>query len=154
MMFTIIKAKPDVKQLEDMIIVLESYMKDPMGAASSYTGIMKERLIRDLLQCSNLALFLGYSGSNIAGTAVCFIVYSTFLAKPALNIHDLAVLPDFRKKGLGRQLLQTVETFSLSENMGRITLEVRRDNTYARNLYQQMGYQAGNPPLDFWVKPL
>jgi ribosomal protein S18 acetylase RimI-like enzyme len=152
--FRIIKAQPDQQQLEDMILVLESYMKDPMGASASYSKEMKKRIKRDLASMEHLILFLGYCGPRVAGAAVCFSIYSTFLATPAINIHDLAVLPEFRGHGLGRFLLGAVETYALEYRMGRITLEVRRDNHIARNLYKSCGFSEGSHPQDFWKKML
>ena len=46
---------------------------------------------------------------NPVGAAVCFIGFSTFAAKPLINIHDFVVLPAARGKGVGRRLLEAVE---------------------------------------------
>ena len=39
------------------------------------------------------------------GYAFIFETYSTFLAKPTLYLEDLFVLPDYRKRGVGKALL-------------------------------------------------
>jgi ribosomal protein S18 acetylase RimI-like enzyme len=154
MEFKIIQATPDHQQLEDLILVLESYMEDPMGVSASFSREMRKRLKQDLSCMEHLVLFLGYCGPHIAGAVVCFTIYSTFLAAPAINIHDLAVIPRFRGKGLGRLLLGAVEKYARAHQMGRITLEVRCDNIIAQKLYQSCGFHEGDHSMYFWKKVL
>jgi GNAT superfamily N-acetyltransferase len=54
-------------------------------------------------------VILAFYDEEPAGIAVCFEALSTFEARPVLNIHDLAVYPTLRGKGVGRALLGAVE---------------------------------------------
>src|SRR5688572_14329373 len=74
------------------------------------------------------------------GVAVCFFGFSTFNARPLLNIHDLAVLPQYRGLGAGRALLQAAEEHARREGCCKLTLEVQEDNTRARALYRRFGF--------------
>jgi len=74
------------------------------------------------------------------GVAVCFIGYSTFAARPLLNLHDLAVVPNARGAGVGRALLAAVEAQARARGCVKLTLEVREDNARARRLYQHVGF--------------
>jgi len=53
------------------------------------------------------------------------------------EILNLAVSPEFRRKGLGRALLSTL----IAGYRGSIFLEVRESNLAARNLYKSMEFQ-------------
>lgn len=153
MSYEIIMAS-EKKHYKDLITVLESYSSDPMGLSGGLPEAIAKNILHDLPQMPQCLVFLGYDQKQIAGGAVCFEVYSTFLGKKALNIHDLAVLPAYRGQGLGRKLLKTIEAYSCQKKMGRLTLEVRHDNEIAKGLYSALGYSSGKAPMEFWVKKL
>jgi ribosomal protein S18 acetylase RimI-like enzyme len=76
----------------------------------------------------------------VVAVAVCFVGFSTFVARPLINIHDLAVLPEYRGQGIGRLLLQQVEAKGHELGCCKLTLEVREDNHRAQRLYQRFGF--------------
>lgn len=102
---------------------------------------------------SRLVLLARVDGQP-AGLAVAFRVFSTFKAAPVLNLHDLAVHPDFRGTGIGRELLKEIEVHARRMGCCRVSLEVRRDNLTAQKLYQSTGFSVGDPPQEFWTKSL
>ena len=57
------------------------------------------------------------------------------------HIVTLAVHPDYRRRGLGRQLLQALLQKARERNILIITLEVRVSNTPAQNLYTAYGFR-------------
>ena len=62
-----------------------------------------------------------------------------------LHINNLAVLPDFRHRGVGAELLAFVLNEGARLGALRATLEVRRSNTPALMLYERYGFTvAGN----------
>jgi ribosomal protein S18 acetylase RimI-like enzyme len=88
------------------------------------------------------------------GLAVCFLGYSTFAARPLVNIHDLIVHPNFRRRGVAAQLLAAVETRARELGCCKVTLEVRVDNAAARSLYATRGFSSGGSPYELWFQPL
>ncbi len=58
------------------------------------------------------------------------------------RIYSLAVHPDARGKGYGRQLMQTLESSSVAHNTLFIRLEVADDNKSALALYESLGYES------------
>jgi ribosomal protein S18 acetylase RimI-like enzyme len=85
-------------------------------------------------------IFLAYAESRPVGIAVCFRGFSTFAAKQLINIHDLAVLPEFRGQGVGRKLLAAVEQKARELDCCKLTLEVQEHNQHARGLYESFGF--------------
>lgn len=75
----------------------------------------------------------------IAGLALYFTNYSTFLTQPGLYIEDLFVLPQFRRRGLGTALLSAVARQAIDRNFGRVEWGVRTWNHDARRLYERLG---------------
>lgn len=64
------------------------------------------------------------------------------------SITNIAVLPEYRRKGVATKLLKELHTFARAHNIRQITLEVRASNQGAISLYGDMGYRiAGVRPL-------
>ncbi|NJL20757.1 MAG: GNAT family N-acetyltransferase [Leptolyngbyaceae cyanobacterium SM1_3_5] len=84
---------------------------------------------------------------EIAGLALYFTSYSTFLTQPGLHIEDLFVWPQFRGRGLGTALIAAVVTAAIAKrsrngidrNFGRVEWGVRTWNHDARRLYERIG---------------
>ena len=75
-----------------------------------------------------------------AGVATCFHGFGTFQAAPLLNVHDLAVLPAHRRRGLGRALLSACVALARDEGCGKVTLEALAENAAANTLYDSLGF--------------
>ncbi len=81
------------------------------------------------------------------GFAVFFQNYSTFLGRQGLYLEDLFVLPQWRKRGFGRQLLARVATIAVERGCGRMEWSVLDWNQPAMRLYRSLGAQA----MDQWT---
>jgi len=73
---------------------------------------------------------------NVAGFAI--MRYGDDVA----HLDLLAVAPQYRRAGVGRQLLEWLEKCAVVAGVFSITLEVRAANEGARAFYQRMGYRA------------
>lgn len=104
---------------------------------------VRAALIPGLRKHPGTKILLAYDGAQPVGLAVCFAGFSTFRARPLLNIHDLIVHPRARGRGVGRRLLEEVEATARDMGCCRITLEVHADNAAARGLYLDFGFDAG-----------
>ncbi|MHA2171268.1 MAG: GNAT family N-acetyltransferase [Candidatus Kariarchaeaceae archaeon] len=57
------------------------------------------------------------------------------------HIISVAVLPEYRRRGIGTQLIDEVlETLKTLNNITKVTLEVRETNTSAINLYKELNF--------------
>ncbi len=66
------------------------------------------------------------------------------------RLYSLALDPDSRGKGIGRELMQAAEQTALSHDCIILRLEVRADNTSAIRLYQQQGYRQFDKTPDYY----
>lgn len=66
------------------------------------------------------------------------------------RLHNIAVHPDFRGRGVGRGLIEAVESLCRQRDFQRILLEVRKDNEVARRLYLGLGFEAAGTRKDFY----
>ncbi|MDR9899679.1 GNAT family N-acetyltransferase [Aetokthonos hydrillicola Thurmond2011] len=58
------------------------------------------------------------------------------------HIFLLYVVPEYRRQGIGKALMQYVENWAKSRGDRQIGLQVFVSNTNALNLYNQLGYQT------------
>jgi GNAT superfamily N-acetyltransferase len=84
---------------------------------------------------------------EVAGFALYFHNYSTFLAKPGLYLEDLFVRPKFRGQGTGEALLRHLARLAIDRGCGRLEWSVLDWNQRAIDFYKALGAK----PLDDWT---
>jgi len=82
-----------------------------------------------------------------AGYAIYFSTFSSFTGRAGLWLDDLYVLPQFRKRGLGRQLIEAVARLAAERGCGRFEWIALDWNERALEFYRSLGAQT----LDYWV---
>jgi GNAT superfamily N-acetyltransferase len=122
-----------------IVDLLDAYSRDPMGDEQPLPEDVKQRLIPGLREHPTTIVFLAYDGDKPVGIAVCFKGFSSFKAKPLINIHDLAVLPEWRAQGVGRKLLDAVAAHGRQLGCCKLTLETQERNP-AQKLYKSVGF--------------
>jgi ribosomal protein S18 acetylase RimI-like enzyme len=123
------------------LAVLDSYATDEMGGGAPLEPEVRRRLVPALREQTNALVLLAFADGVSVGVATCFFGFSTFAARSLLNVHDLAVLPAFRGRGIGRALLSAAEQRARARDCAKLTLEVREDNARARGLYHERGFR-------------
>ena len=69
------------------------------------------------------------------------------------QILNIAVLPQYRKMGVGSALLEKIIEFSRGNGITFLTLEVRESNTAARALYEKFGFYQVGIRRDYYTAP-
>ena len=124
----------------DVVAMIDAYARDPMGNDGPLPDDVYDRLIDGLRGHPTTLIYLAYAGDEAVGIATCFVGFSTFYARPLVNIHDLGVVPSFRGRGIGRALLAAVEAKARELGCCKVTLEVLSDNVRARAIYERAGF--------------
>jgi GNAT superfamily N-acetyltransferase len=142
-----------------VVELINAYSMDAMGNGEPLSDEVRRRLIPGLQKHPTTIIFLAREADDTVGIAVCFLGFSTFAARPLINIHDLAVLPSHRGKGIGRQLLKAVEQKARDMDCCKMTLEVQEGNYRAMHLYKTVGffqasYRKENGGVLFFSKQL
>ncbi len=83
----------------------------------------------------------------VAGFALFFHNFSTFLGRPGIYLEDLFVRPDARGRGLGKTLLVELGRLARDRGCGRIEWAVLDWNEPSIAFYQSLGAR----PKDEWV---
>lgn len=123
-----------------VLAMLDAYASDLMGGGKGISQYVRAHLIDELRKRPAVHVFLAFDGEQPAGFANCIEGFSSFACKPLLNIHDFAVAPAYRGRGIARQLMQAVEMCARELGCCKITLEVLEGNTVAHALYLSSGF--------------
>lgn len=141
-----------------IVRLIDAYARDPRGGGVPLPAAVRARLVAGLAAHPTALVWLAFEADTAIGVCVGFLGYSTFQAMPLLNIHDLAVLPQYRGRGVGRALLAAAERLANSAGCCKLTLEVLEDNLPARHLYEDCGFRdvryGDSGPTRFLGKPL
>ena len=103
---------------------------------TAYAYPWSERFFRQEMQVGCARSLLAEIDGRIAG----YILF--WLLPGEIDIHNIAVHGDFRRRGLGRSLLGNVINEARSRALSRVTLEVRKSNTVAQKLYESLGFSV------------
>lgn len=128
--------------------LINAYSCDPMGDGKPLSEDARARLIAGLQEHPTTLIILAFKSSEPIGVAVCFRGFSTFAARPLLNIHDLNVLPAFRGIGIGRGLIAAVEAKARELGCCKLSLEVQEKNHRARRTYAASGFTQAQYELE------
>lgn len=83
----------------------------------------------------------------VAGFALWFLNYSTWLGRHGIWLEDLYVTPRLRGTGLGRALLAELARICVRNGYGRLDWWVLDWNSAARSFYESLGAAA----MDDWT---
>lgn len=69
------------------------------------------------------------------------------------EILNLAVAPGWRRRGIGRRLMETALEGAVSAGARQVFLEVRESNAGARTFYSQLGFAEGGRRRNYYREP-
>jgi ribosomal protein S18 acetylase RimI-like enzyme len=149
----------DSKDAKDVLNLLNHYATDIMGGAKELSEYTQSHLIAALEQRKDAIILLAFDNATAVGLVIAFEGFSTFYAKPLINIHDIVVLIDYRGKGIAKLLLEEIERIAKERDCCKLTLEVLEGNKRAQSIYKTFGFNGYE--LDektgkalFWEKKL
>ena len=81
---------------------------------------------------------------NLVGYIISKITY------PETHILNLTVKKNFRKKGIGKSLIELIISDARLRNSENIILEVRANNTDAQSLYKKLNFEVIGTRKDYY----
>lgn len=122
------------------IDLLDHYARDPMGGGGGLGDEARQHLTERLAARGDCVSLLAFVDGQAVGLLNAFEGFSTFAARPLLNIHDIVVHAGWRGRGLSRALLAAAEDLARQRNCCKLTLEVLSGNAVARKAYAACGF--------------
>src|SRR5436309_15688610 len=136
----IIERLTSPSQLDDVLAIEEASFTNPWT---------REMYMAEL---ENAGVSYCYLARNADGQVVGFCSFWRVLDE--LHINNLAVLPEFRRRGIATELLTYVLNHGQALGARRATLEVRRSNDPARLLYERFGFSVAGLRRAYYTKPV
>ena len=133
----------DVPALLGLIRELATYERAPAEVVAT------EELLHSALFGPQPVAYahVAVDSDEVAGFALWFISFSTWLARPGIYLEDLFVTPSARRRGHGRALLQELGRIAVEREYGRLEWAVLDWNVDAQAFYRSLGAQ----PMDEWT---
>lgn len=130
LILSLIKALADYEKLSHAVVATESILRESLFGPRPAAEVA-----------------IAYVGSEPTGLVVWFHNYSTFLGRPGLYLEDLFVLPEWRGRGIGRELLAFLARVAIERNCGRMEWAVLDWNESAIGFYRKIGARS----MDDWT---
>lgn len=124
-----------------VVELLDHYARDPMGGGQPLSRYAREHLVEALRGRPEYVGLLALERGLPMGLANCFEGFSTFSARPLLNVHDLVVREGARGRGLAQALLGAAESEARARGCVKLTLEVLSENRRALAAYRRFGFR-------------
>lgn len=135
----------DPRQVTAFRALLDHYARDPMGGGAGLSDFATAHLVERLGHHPGFVGFLAWETEGEEARAVglinCFEGFSTFAARPLLNIHDIVVRAERRAAGVGQALLRAAEDAARARGCCKLTLEVLSNNHRALASYARFGFR-------------
>ena len=116
-----------VDDLPDLLAIESASFAQPWTTVSFLSELRKVPPSLYVLRRETSACILGY---------ICF-----WLVADEIQMLNLAVHPDYRRQGLGRQLMTLLFAQAEEKSVSKVLLEVRPSNQIAIALYHSLGFK-------------
>jgi GNAT superfamily N-acetyltransferase len=125
----------DVPTIRQLIRELAEYER------LTHEAVVTESALRETLfaprPCAEV--LIAEARGEVAGFALFFHNYSTFVGKPGLYVEDVFVRPQFRGRGLGTALFRRMARIAVDRGCARMEWAVLDWNEPALNFYRKIG---------------
>ena len=128
--------------------------------------LLKKDDLKEIAEIERLCFFEPWSesslelllrDSNFGVAAVCGGRVAGYVgvisAIPEGEITNVAVHPDFRRKGIGFEILEFLKKEASNRGIDSLYLEVRRSNEAAQGLYNKVGFCVIGERKGFYKNP-
>jgi GNAT superfamily N-acetyltransferase len=131
----------DASEASQLVGLLNHYACDPMGGGQALPQSVQDSLVDELRKRPSFKSAIAWVDEEAAALVNFAEGFSTFAAKPLINVHDLVVHADFRGQGLSHKLLEFVRQEAAKVGCCKLTLEVLSENEIARSSYRKFGFK-------------
>ena len=111
----------------------------------------EELLVQQLFEDKRAEVIFALKDGKEIGFALFFYNFSTFLGKSGIHLEDIYVLPEYRGKGYGRQIMKKLAQIAIERNSGRLEWKCLDWNQPSIDFYLVLGAEPVRDWTDFRV---
>ncbi|MGD8858308.1 MAG: GNAT family N-acetyltransferase [Chloroflexota bacterium] len=108
--------------------------------------VMRRQWIHDVLAAPEKILLLALVDGAVVGLVLLIdsVSLDDVIYRPRryLEVDELAILPEYRSRGIGRRLMEEAERFAAARGIPTVELHVWEVNEQARAFYDRLGYRT------------
>lgn len=127
----------DVPSLIGLLKILFSLERDFTVDESK----QRDGLLMMLEDSTNRCIIVAEVNKNVVGMCTAQILVSTAEGGPVALIEDVVVDKEYRKMGIGKELLLAIESWAVGQGAKRLQLLADRNNTPALEFYNKMSWK-------------
>jgi len=133
----------DVPVILQLVRALAEYERAPDAVVATEQDFLRH----GFGPAPRFSVLLAEQDGEVAGFALWFFTFSTWLGRPGLFLEDLFVRPQLRGRGIGKALMLELARTAVREGCGRFEWNVLDWNQPSIDFYRSLGARQ----LDEWV---
>ena len=133
----------DVPVILQLVRALAEYERAPDAVVATEQDFLRH----GFGPAPRFSVLLAEQDGEVAGFALWFFTFSTWLGQPGLFLEDLFVRPQLRGRGIGKALMLELARNAVREGCGRFEWNVLDWNQPSIDFYRSLGARQ----LDEWV---
>lgn len=106
---------------------------------------------------SESSLAMLYEGNGVGFVVLCDGVVAAYGGMLCVagegQVTNIAVLPEYRRRGFGRSVVEALIAYARESGISEIYLEVRESNAAAQGLYASLGFECVGRRRNFYRDP-
>jgi len=102
---------------------------------------LARRFLRQRLEAGESVVFMAVVDGKGVGFVQLYPTFTSIGARRAWILNDLFVLPESRRQGVGRALIDAARAFAEETGAAWLELATAKDNARAQALYRSCGYK-------------
>ncbi len=146
-MSTIRKANlQDLDQLSELFDLYRIFYKKESNIKAG-KEFLKERIIKNESE-----IFISIVDSKAVGFVQLYPYFSSTRMKKMWLLNDLFVLPEYRGKGISKELIETSKKLCIATKACALNLETSKMNDIGNSLYPSVGFELdAGTNFYFWT---
>ena len=147
-MITIRKAQSeDLNQLVPLFDAYRVFYAQKSDIAKART------FLQERIDNSESEIFIAFDNDHAAGFTQLYPTFSSVSMERSYILNDLYVIPEARRKGIGKMLINYTQTWVKTKKYKGLALETAIDNP-AQKLYENEGWTKDERFLHYyWTRP-
>ena len=123
----------DLRCLTELIKVYEEVfeMEDFTLPAAQY--------LQSLLEKETVIFYVAMIDKRVVGGLTAHVLASTYFSSSEVYIYDLAVQTEFQRKGIGRQLINSLKEYCANLHLKEVFVQADLEDRHAIDFYRATG---------------
>lgn len=92
--------------------------------------------LTNLLGKEDFMVFTAFQGDKVVGGLTAYVLHQYYSEKPLAYIYDLAVNTHLQRKGIGKQLIDAVNSHCREKGFEEVFVQADKDEEHAVNFYR------------------